>query len=191
MNYKKYSAVVLKKQNYKEADQILTLWTREAGKVRVLAKSIRMPKSKLAYAVGDLSLTEIDVAGRGLPVLIGAKPVRSFNSVRQDLQKMIIGLRAAELILKMTADEHPNPVAFDLLAEFLQQLDVTDYSSRYHPLLECFSLDLLETLGFKMPQNVNTKQILEMNSDQIEEIHSTINQFIEYILERPIWMIKF
>jgi DNA repair protein RecO (recombination protein O) len=185
MKYKKLTGIVLKKQNYKEADQILTIWTREAGKVRVLAKSIRLPKSKLAYAVGDLSLAAIDIAGRhSLPVLIGAKPISQFSNLRQDLQKTIIGLYAAELMLKMTADEHPNQKAFELLSDFLHDLEKLDYSVKYHPLLECFSLSLLESLGFKMPQNLDREQIIKMDLNQIEEIHRKINKFIEYILER-------
>src|SRR6185436_20401217 len=155
MKYKKLTGIILKKTNYKEADQILTVWTRQAGKIRVLAKSIRMPKSKLAYSVQDLGLAEIEVVGTGLPVLIGAKSVRSFTSLRKDLKKTVIGLHAAELMLKMTADEHPNTIAFDLLSDFLHELDRLDYSVKYYPLLECFSLDLLDTLGFKIPQDVN------------------------------------
>ncbi len=173
MKYKKHTGIILKKQNYKEADQILTLWTKDSGKVRVLAKSIRLPKSKLAYAVGDLSLCEIDTAGGDFPVLIGAKPLRQYKSIQEDLQKIVIGFYAAELMLKMTADEHPNEIAFDLLSEFLKDLDHPEYFAKDYALLDKFSLDLLETLGFKLPQ-------------EKEVDHTTINKFIEYILERNL-----
>jgi DNA repair protein RecO (recombination protein O) len=186
MKYKKLTGIVLKKQNYKEADQILTVWTREEGKIRCLAKALRLPKSKLAHAVADLGLSEVHLAGNHLPVLIGARPIRQFRTVREDLQKMAIGFYAAELMLKMTADEHPNPPAFNLLAEFLHSLDQTDYSEKYHPLLECFSLDLLDALGFKIPQNFTTPKIMSMDIDEIEKTHRIINRFIEYILERSV-----
>lgn len=186
MKYKKLTGVILKKQNYKEADQILTVWTREAGKVRCLARSLRMPKSKLSYAVSDLGLSEIHLAGANLQVLIGAKPLRQFKTVREDLQKTAIGFYAAELMLKMTADEHPNLQAFDLLVNFLENLDKADYSVRYHPLLECFSLNLLDSLGFKIPTDITPDRVMKMELDQINEAHSAINKFIEYILERNI-----
>ena len=186
MRYTKLTGVVLKKQNYKEADQIITVWTRELGKVRCLAKSIRLPKSKLAHAVGELGLCEIDLAGGNLPVLIGAKPMRQFQTLREDLQKTVIGFYAAELMLKLTADEHPNETAFDLLLQFLENLELSDYSVRYYPLLECFSLDLLDAFGFKMPQDLDSEKVMAMNSDQIEETHRSINRFIEYILERNL-----
>jgi len=191
MKYKKLTGIILKKQNYREADQILTVWTKEAGKIRVLAKSIRKPASKLAYSVQDLGIAQIDIVGSKLPVLIGAKPIRQFQSLREDLQKTAIGLYGAELMLKMTADEHPNDQAYELLSDFLHDLDRLDYSVKYYPLLECFSLELLEYLGFKIPQDLNRQQVMEMESDEIERVHGTINKFIEYVLERPIWMTKF
>lgn len=173
MKYKKLTGIILKKQNYKEADQILTIWTKELGKVRVLAKSIRMPKSKLAYAVSDLSHAEIDIVDSGLPVLIGAKSIQQFRTLNEDLQKMAIGFYAAELILKMTADEHPNLPAFNLLSDFLIDLDQPEYMASDYELLDKFSLDLLDSLGFKFPEGKNPD-------------HSTINKFIEYILERNL-----
>lgn len=198
MKYKKLTGIVLKKQNYREADQIVSCWTREAGKIRVLAKSLRMPKSKLAYAMQDLSEVEIHSVGRSLPTLIGAKPLRQFCSLRQDLKKTAIAFYGAELMLKMTADEHPNQLAYDLMIEFLSTLDELDYSVRYYPLLECFSVKLLDSLGFQIPNNLHADLNLLSNlefkkfkhvaieSDTVEQLHSVINKFIEYILERNI-----
>src|SRR6185369_17025132 len=131
MRYKKLLGIILKKQNYKEADQILTVWTREAGKVRVLARGLRKPASKLVYALPDLGITEIHITGNNLAVLIGAKPIKQFQNLTGDLQKTVIGFYAAELMLKMTADEHPNLEAYDLLAGFLENLDGADFSARY------------------------------------------------------------
>lgn len=207
MKYKKLTGIVLKKQNYREADQIVSCWTREAGKVRVLARSLRLPKSKLAFAMQDLSEVEINIVGSGLPTLIGAKPLRQFGCLHHDLKKTAIAFYSAELMLKMTADEHPNHQAYDLLADFLVHLNKLDYSIRYYPLLESFSLKLLEALGFsiehahssiKIPGHLsldlarlnnsefNRFQEIEIESDRVEELHSLINKFIEYILERNI-----
>jgi DNA repair protein RecO (recombination protein O) len=198
MKYKKLTGIILKKQNYKEADQIVTLWTREAGKVRVLARSLRKPSSKMNYACQNLAEIEIDMTGNHLPTLIGVKVKQQFQSLHQDLKKAAIAFYAAELMLKITADEQPNTIAYDLLAEFLQCLDRLDYSVKYYPLLECFSVKLLDTLGFKIPGHLHTDlaemQNLEferfenvsMETDRIEKLHSVINKFIEYILERNI-----
>jgi DNA repair protein RecO (recombination protein O) len=207
MKYKKLTGIILKKQNYREADQIVSIWTREAGKVRFLAKSLRKASSKLNYAIQDLSEVEINLAGNHLPTLIGVKPRRQFSNLHEDLKKTAIAFYSAELMLKMTADEHPNLVAYELFADFLNCLNQLDYSVRYYPVLECFSLKLLDALGFSIehahtsfhiPKHLTSGLVrlnsldfeefdgVRMESDQVEQLHSLINRFIEYILERNI-----
>jgi len=172
MKYKKLTGVILKKQNYKEADQIITLWTREAGKVRVLARSVRLPKAKLCYSVQDLCLVEIDLAGRGnMMTLIGSKIIKQFKNLMTDLPKASKGFYAAELMMKMTADEHPNPQAFDLLVEFLtrqnKNMSVNDYSG-----VDEFALRLADTLGFGSPEGAGS--------------HKSVKEFIQDLIEREL-----
>jgi len=207
MKYKKLHGVILKKQNYREADQIITVWTREAGKVRILARSVRLSKSKLCPSLSELSWVELQIVGKHLPILTSAKSIKSFSSLLTDLKKTAIGFYAAELMLKMTADEHPNEEAFDLLVDFLHCLDKLDYSVKYYPLLESFSLKLLSALGFsieyartsfKIPQELSLDLLkltqknfvelhqIELGADRIESLHSLINRFIEFILERNL-----
>ncbi|MEJ0021901.1 MAG: DNA repair protein RecO [Candidatus Doudnabacteria bacterium] len=171
MKYKKLTGIILKKQNYREADQIVSVWSREAGKIRVLARSLRKPASKLNYAMQDLSEVEIFVAGNHLPTLIGAKPIRQFKSLVQDLKKTAIAFYASELMLKMTADEHPNPPAYDLLSDFLGKLEEQSAVNDYF-LIDGFALGLASVLGFGSPKKSNS--------------HIDVNRFIEYIIERNV-----
>ena len=173
MKYKKLSGIILKKQNYREADQILTTWTKEAGKIRVLARSLRSPKSKLVYSLQDLSFVQIEITGsKGLPTLISAKPINSFKRIKDDLPKIAAGLYAAELIMKMTGDEHANQPAFDLLFSFLATLDAEQDLTKVFDLVDQFSLDLIVALGFGKPKKSSS--------------HKDVKNFIESILERNL-----
>ncbi len=173
MKYKKYTGIILRKQNYREADQILTIWTKEEGKVRLMGRGLRLPKSKLSYSVQDLSLAEIEAAGRGsIPTLIAAKPIRIFASLRQDLKKMAVGFYAAEMMMKMTADESPNLPAFELLLALLDKVDQTASSEVNPETGDLFALDLAEALGFGTPVKTHT--------------HKDIREFIESLIERKI-----
>ncbi|HEV8601223.1 MAG TPA: DNA repair protein RecO [Patescibacteria group bacterium] len=206
MNYRKYTGIVLKKQNYKEADQIITVWTKQAGKIRVLGKSLRRSQSKLAYSLQDLSLVDIElVASKHLPTLVSAQCLKNFKNLREDLSKVGTAFYASELILKMTADEHPNHEAFSLLKEFLEYLNVPETKiEKFSPALEAFSLKLLSCLGFGKPKN--SKSALQLN-DYIEvldnysfgeaeklnisqvqrrQLHTIISGFIESVLERHL-----
>ena len=69
----KTKALVLRRTNYSEADRILNLITPE-GKVSVIAKGVRKPKSKLAGSVEMFTLFEANLHfGRSeMGVLTGA-----------------------------------------------------------------------------------------------------------------------
>ncbi len=173
MRYQKYTGIILRKQNYREADQILTIWTKDDGKVRLMGKGLRLPKAKLAYSVQDLSWAELEAAGRGtLPTLISAKPIQIFPDLRQDLKKMAVGFYTAELMMKMTADESPNHLAFELLLNFLQRLEQTPAAEVSPSMGDEFALGLAEVLGFGSPVKFNT--------------HKDIREFIESLIERKI-----
>lgn len=209
MKYNKLTGIVLKKQNYREADQIVTVWTREAGKVRVMARGLRLGKSKLAFSMQDLSLVDFEVAGkRSLPSLISAKSRKIFPKLRDDLPKTVAAFYATELMLKMTADEQPNEDAFDLLADFLEFLNSSDISRQpAFVAVDSFSLRLMNCLGFsiehaqaafKLPGNLNGTLIdlaecqyedlpeLGLDESLAKQSHTVIKNFIEYILERNI-----
>ncbi|HTL39448.1 MAG TPA: DNA repair protein RecO [Methylomirabilota bacterium] len=171
MQYKKLTGIILKKQNYAEADQILTLWTQEAGKIRVKARGIRLPKSKLVYSLQDLSLVSIEITGRSLPTLISASPQRQFSTVTQDLKKAAMGFYAAELMLKLTADEQPNTQVFELLVDFLKSLDNSSAPSG-HEFIDNFAVGLSRLLGFGVPEKIDS--------------HREVNSFIESLIERGL-----
>ncbi len=172
MKYKKLTGVILKKQNYREADQIISLWTKETGKIRIMAKSLRLAKSKLAYNLSDLTLVEVEVVGRNsLPTVISCTCKNNYKNLREDLIKMGSAFYASELMLKMTADEQSNDQAFGLLTEFLQKLNDLE-SVEHYELLDNFALGLSSVLGFGTPKKV--------------ESHSDVKNFIEELIERNI-----
>ncbi len=172
MRYKKLTGVILKKQNYKEADQILTVWTRQAGKVRLLAKSLRLPKSKLASSLTELTVVEMEAVGhKNLPTVISAQCKKNYRSFRDDLVKTGSAFYAGELMMKMTADEHPNEPAFNLMVEFLEKLDEVELIGHYS-LIDKFALDLAEILGFGRPQIIRS--------------HADVRNFIENLIERSL-----
>ncbi len=207
MKYKKLTGIVLKKQNYREADQIVTLWTREAGKVRVMARGLRHGKSKLSYSMQDLSLVDFETAGnRSLPSLVAAKSTKNFINLRDDLSKTVAAFYATELMLKMTADEQPNSDAYELLLSFLEHLNSSmPVQVQPYSIVDSFSLKLLASLGFSF-ENAQTSMSLpshlghalevlsgceysampQMDEVAARQSHSIVKNFIESILERNI-----
>jgi hypothetical protein len=174
-----------------------------------MARGLRHGRSKLSYSLQDLGLVDFEVAGRkNLPTLVSAKSLGTFPSVREDLSKAVIAFYAQELMLKMTADEQPNPEAYRLLVELLEFLDKADFNQRpVFPIVDRFSLNLLKSLGFsleyagesfRLPQRLaqiftllmeNQYQDLpklNLTASQLEESHQSVKGFVELILERNI-----
>src|SRR5947208_3391870 len=72
-----YQAMILKKQAYAEADEIITFFTFEHGKVRALAKSVKSPKSKLQQKLQALFLVQVTLSHSKFPKIITIKnPVK-------------------------------------------------------------------------------------------------------------------
>lgn len=208
MRYKKFTGIILKKQNYKEADQIVTVWTKESGKIRVSAKGLRHAKSKLVFSMQELAEVEIEVSGRGnFRNLTSAKCIRLFPGIRSDLVKTALAFYAMELMLKMTADEQSNLYAYEDLVNFLSRLDLSQSLSQaqLRSMLDIFSLKLMRSLGFSMeyaqgsfdiPKSLEAILISVLESEAYEifnvsegvlaQLHKTVNRFVEFILERNI-----
>ena len=150
-----YHAVILKKQAYGDADEIVTFYTLEAGRVRGLAKSIKLPQSKLQNALQGLFYVRVALAqgsrfGAGsLRKVIRCEVLDTFMPLRASLESAKAGLFAAEAVYKSTADEQKNPRLFKLLLEFLRNLSSLSGKNDCLPgLLAKFQISLLETLGF-------------------------------------------
>jgi DNA repair protein RecO len=169
--YHKACGIILRKQNYKETDQIITIWTREYGKMRLLARGLRKSVSKLAGNLQDLHMVEVEYTGKW-PTLISAKVVDNFKGIRTNLAKFAPAYYACELLLKMTADEHPNTRAFDLLSDFLQELSRNQTEVQAYTMIDIYALDLAQALGFGRPEEIRS--------------HFDVRNFIESLIERNI-----
>ena len=158
-----YQAIILKKQAYGEADEIITFFSREAGKVRALAKSVKLAKARLQNALQALFWVDLVLAGKGehLPKIIFAEPRKTFSRLRHDLNSLKRAFYASELVLKFTPDGQRNEQLFDLLLDFLKYLEAegTDLESA----LAKFKAGFLSAVGL----SATAHQTLESHTDQL------------------------
>lgn len=119
--------MVIKKQLLGEADEIVTLFSREHGKVRAVAKSTKLATSKLQYALQPLFLVEVALAGRtALPKLIRASATRAYSNAHGDPSRVSIWFVVAELLIKLLPDNQPNEALYDSTASLLEFLDTAE-----------------------------------------------------------------
>lgn len=143
-------AVVLRAMRYGETSRIVTLFTRDRGKVAVIARGARATKSRFGGAVQPLACIEAVLSTketRTLQTLRETAYLRRFPTLAADLDRLSAGLRMAELVNALTEDEEAAPALFDLLVATLDGLDAPE--TRPANALLFFELRLAALLGFR------------------------------------------
>ena len=134
---------------YGESSRIATLFTREKGKISVIARGARRTKSRFGSALMPMSYIESVIyvkPGRSLQTLSETSHLLRFPSLARDLSKISTGLRIVELLGAVVQEEERNPGLFNLALHTLQRLSL---ATRYTENLALhFELKLATELGF-------------------------------------------
>lgn len=142
------SAVVLRHSDWGEADRLLTLYTREHGMVRALAKGARKVTSRKAGHLEPFTQVTVQLAkGRDLLIVTQVETVNAFLPLRDDLMKTSYASYAAELLLRFSyEDEGANPSIFKLFLETLSRLE--NETDAWLPI-RYYEMRLLDSVGFR------------------------------------------
>ena len=125
MASEKSSAIVLRLVEFSETSFIVTLFTRDFGKVSALAKGARRPKGPFESALDLLALVRIVFLRKSadvLDLLTEAKLDRRFRAAGRDLNRLYAGYYVAELLAELTDTHDPHPELFDAANEALLAL---------------------------------------------------------------------
>lgn len=142
------TAIVLRHSDWGEADRLLTLFTREVGKLRAVAKGARKARSRKAGHLEPFTHVRLQLAkGRDLPIVTQAETVDAYIPMREDLIKTGYAAYAAELLDRFTYEEEiESSIPFRLLAETLGRISQENdawLAVRY------YEMRLLDHLGFR------------------------------------------
>lgn len=121
-------ALVIRLVDFSETSVILTLFSREFGKIQGLAKGGRRPKGPFEAALDLLGIVRVVFLRKSslsLDLVTEAKLERRFRPRGRDLSSLYAGYYVAELLNQLTDDDDPHPELFDQAAETLRQLSQT------------------------------------------------------------------
>ncbi|MGQ9562408.1 MAG: DNA repair protein RecO [Thermogutta sp.] len=147
MGAEQATAFVLRVYDFSESSLIVTLFTRELGKLRALAKGAKKPKNPFDFALDLLSLCRIVFLRKSsdaLHLLTEAKLVRRFRLEQSGLPGWYAALYASELVNLTTHDEDAQPAIFDLLSDAINRFQSA--ASLKEDVLR-FEWRLLELIG--------------------------------------------
>ena len=143
------TGLVLHRLNTGETDKILTLYTREHGKLSAIAKSARKAGSRLSGATELFTETRFLLgSGKSLEVVQQAEIQESFPGIRADLEKLARATYLCELLDRLTAesDTLQSVELYDLLLSALYLLQrATTYPDA---VVHAYELHLLAAIGY-------------------------------------------
>lgn len=140
-------AIVLKHFDFGEADRLLTLYSREQGKLRALAKGARKPGSRKGghlepFSRVSLLLTE----GRDLHIVSQAEAITTNSALSENLVALGYASYVVELLDKFSGDHDVNRGLYRLLRETLERLVSGD---ELHLAVRFYEVRLLDQVGFR------------------------------------------
>jgi len=140
-------AVILKRMDLGEADRIVTLFSRDEGKIRAVAKGVRRTTSRSAGHLEPFTLSDVQLAvGRELDVISQVDTLESFRTIREDLELSTHAYYLAEVVDLLTEDRQENRAVFDIL---IQSLESLTRSCDTRLVLVSFHVILLDALGYR------------------------------------------
>lgn len=155
--------VVIKRRNFGEADRLLTLFTKKAGKIQIKAPGVRRITSRRSPHIELLNHSFITLyQGRNLPVLIEAQTIEDFSGIKEDLIRVGFSYHICELVDGLCPDNQENKTIYFFLIDVLSRLSTEE---DIVPIIHDFEINLLIKLGFYPPgrlsQNFNTHSFIE------------------------------
>ena len=140
-------AIVLRRKDIGEADRILTLLTPGKGKVRVIAKGIRKPRSRKAGHLELFTRAKLLLAtGHDLDIVTQAELLDAYRPVREDLLRSAYAGYMVEMLDRFTPDEQENPELYELLTHGLQWAAT---AADLALAARAYELNLLSAAGFQ------------------------------------------
>jgi DNA repair protein RecO (recombination protein O) len=147
MSSEKTQAIVIRVIEFSETSCVVTMFSRDFGKITALAKGARRPKSPFESAIDLLAIIRIVFLHKStdtLDLLTEAKLERRFRAAEHNLFRLYAGYYVAELLREMTDTGDPHPELFDAALATLGQIE---HSERLGAIVLQFEITALRLLG--------------------------------------------
>ncbi|MCK5490452.1 MAG: DNA repair protein RecO [Candidatus Pacebacteria bacterium] len=161
MSTYKTQGIIIKRSHFGEANLLLDVYTKEYGKIQVVARSARKAKGKLKGHLEIFLMTDIILAhGKNIDTVINSTVEENFLNFRKNLKISLGAYYALELINKMTIQHHKDERVFEVLKKELYFLDyvaseastgeckVSEVVKKYYLSLLFLQINMLSLSGF-------------------------------------------
>ena len=147
--YNKTEAIVLRQHDFGEADKVVTLYTKDFGKLKAVAKGVRRIKSRFGSSMELFSQNQLMLymqRKKDLCIVTGSNIIRTHKELRENFDSFVTGSCVAELVDKLTEPEEPNRYLFSLILDIFRQIPKQDRDI----IIVIFVTKFLANLGYKL-----------------------------------------
>jgi len=174
--------IILKREDFRERDERVTLYTRDFGKISVIAKGLKRIEAKLRGNLDIFNFVDIIfVEGVNFYILTGVDLKSNFSSITKDSSVYSAALSAAQAVSYIFEERAKDKDFFDALCFTIKKLN--EYASGNPSraslyswlLLKKFQMVILENQGYKV-----NKESLSKNSELLFQMlkgssHSSVS----------------
>lgn len=138
--------IVLRTYKLGESDRIVSIFTRQRGKVRAVAKGVRKTKSRFGARLEPPShVAALFYEGRELDIVTQAESIDHFRPIRDDLDRLTRAVSMLEAVDQLGLEGEPNQPLYQMLLGALRAL-----AEHNGPLVvPAFYLKVLALEGFR------------------------------------------
>lgn len=155
--------IVIRRKNFGEADRILTLFTKNQGKIKILAKGVRRITSRRGPNIELFNQVHLSVhKGRTFDILTEAAVLNTYSQIKKNLDLVGLAFHVCEVVDGLCPEHQSHPKVYDLMLLVFNELNTG--------LVHSFERNLLTELGYLPKEH--------------KELDTTL--FIEKILERKL-----
>lgn len=168
----KTEGIVIKRTNFGEADKLVTLFTKNHGKIVVLAKGIRKINSRKAPHLELFTHCLSYIAsGRNLDIITESQTITAFRFFRNNLPRLSLGFGILEVVERLLPEREAHRDIYDLFLKILDDLNESSIEE-YQAITDQFLHEILWRLGYL----------------QIDKIlsHDALQNFLEDVMEKKI-----
>ncbi len=148
MKLYKVDAIVLRSREMRDADRILTLLSRQKGKIKAVAHGVNKPSSRKRGAVQPFCYSSFLLyRGRELDSVNQCEGIEAFSGLRADLDRISYASYLAELTDYASMEDQINGEAFFLLLTILHL--ISRDGADVELLTRSFEIRLLDIAGLR------------------------------------------
>jgi DNA repair protein RecO (recombination protein O) len=137
---------VLARRNYGETDRILVVYSKDKGKVPLIAKGVRRTGSRKRGHLEIFSKIRFQAtSGPGVGIMTEVDTIDDFRKVRKSIKKISLAYYFVEVLGKAVHEGDANIEVYNLVSGFMERLKE---ASKLRELRLEFVTDLLKTLGY-------------------------------------------